>query len=191
MPSSFFSLSRLSAALLAGALTLGTASVAFANGIGIVDLQKVLKSTVAGKGAAKKFDEARTAKEKSFASKEKELAEREKSLATEEQEIQRAVQAAKGQPSEELKQKYADFLEKVKKFQDDARGLDRKKAQAVEELAKKEQELLKPIEDEIRTKVAQIAKERSLSVVLSRQAAVYASDAVDITAEVIKRCDAK
>lgn len=157
--------------------------------VGIVDLQKVLKTSVAGKAAQKKFETLRKEKEAQVVSRETDLAKREKSLLAAREEIEKAAQDAGGKPTEELKQKAMAFQEQVRKLEQDAKEFDKRKRKIVDELAAKEGELLKPIEDNIKAKIDAIAKERGLSLVLSRQVAVYVSDALDITAEVIKRCD--
>lgn len=158
--------------------------------VGVVDLQKVLKTTVAGKAAQKKFDDLRKAKQAQLEGKERDLGKREKELLGSRQEIEKAAQESGGKPTEDLKQKATAFQEKVRKFEQDMMELEKKKREIVDELAKKEGELLKPIEDIIKTKVDAIAKERGLGLVLNRQVAIFVSDSLDITAEVIKRCDA-
>ncbi len=158
--------------------------------VGVVDLQKVLKTSVAGKAAQKKFDDLRKAKQAQLEGKERDLAKREKELLGNRQEIEKAAQESGGKPTEELKQKATAFQEKVRKFEQDMGELDKKKREVVDELAKKERELLRPIEDIIKTKVDAIAKERGLGLVLNRQVAIFVADTLDITAEVIKRCDA-
>lgn len=177
------------AALCLGAL-LAVPALAADVKVGVVDLQKVLKTTVAGKAAQKKFDDLRKAKQAQLEGKERDLGKREKELLGSRQEIEKAAQESGGKPTEELKQKATAFQEKVRKFEQDMMELEKKKREIVDELAKKEGELLKPIEDIIKTKVDAIAKERGLGLVLNRQVAIFVSDSLDITAEVIKRCDA-
>jgi len=179
----------LAVAAALGALW-ATPVVAAETKIGIVDLQKVLKSSVAGKAAQKKFDDLRKAKQAQLEGREKELAKREKELIGARQEIEAALQANGGKPTDELKQKVLQLQDKGRKFEQDVLEHEKKKREIVDELAKKEAELLKPIEDTIKTRVEAIAKERSLSLVLNRQVAIYVAEALDITAEVIKRCDA-
>ncbi len=157
--------------------------------IGIVDLQKVLKTTVAGKAAQKKFDDLRKAKQGQLEAREKDLAKREKELVNARQEIENALQANGGKPTEELKAKVIALQDKGRKFEGDVLEHEKKKREIVDELAKKESELLKPIEDTIKAKVDAIAKERGLGVVLNRQVAIYVAEALDITGEVIKRYD--
>ncbi len=157
--------------------------------IGIVDLQKVLKTTVAGKAAQKKFDDLRKAKQGQLEAREKDLGKREKELVNARQEIENALQANGGKPTEELKAKVIALQDKGRKFEGEVLEHEKKKREIVDELAKKEGELLKPIEDTIKAKVDAIAKERGLGVVLNRQVAIYVAEALDITGEVIKRCD--
>ena len=175
---------------LTAALLLCAAPAVAETKIGIVDLQKVLHTTVAGKAAQKKFDDLRKAKQASLETKEKDLAKREKELIGARQEIENALQATGGKPTDELKAKVVALQDKGRKFEQDLLEHEKHKREIVDELAKKEGDLLKPIEDTIRAKVDAIAKERGLGLVLNRQVAIYVADALDITAEVIKRCDA-
>lgn len=176
--------------LVSVALLLVASPAAAETKIGIVDLQKVLHTTVAGKAAQKKFDDLRKAKQATLEGREKELAKREKELIGARQEIENALQATGGKPTDELKAKVVSLQEKGRKFEQDLLDHDKKKREIVDELAKKEGDLLKPIEDTIRAKVDAIAKERGLGLVLNRQVAIYVAEALDITAEVVKRCDA-
>ncbi|MBM4342808.1 MAG: OmpH family outer membrane protein [Deltaproteobacteria bacterium] len=193
MAPNFTARSWLCALALTVAATAGTAPLAAPAQaevkIGIVDLQKVLKTTVAGKAAQKKFDDLRKAKQGQLEAREKDLAKREKELVSARQEIENALQANGGKPTEELKAKVIALQDKGRKFEGDVLEHEKKKREIVDELAKKESELLKPIEETIKTKVDAIAKERGLGVVLNRQVAIYVSEALDITGEVIKRCD--
>lgn len=158
--------------------------------IGVVDLQKVLKSTAAGKAAQKQFDDLSKAKQKALKKQKAALDARQAKLAAGKKEIEAAIAALQGkEPSEELKSKAIGFQDEARKFEKDYIDYDRAREATASELIKTEGDLLKPIEDKIRAKVDQLAKERGLGLVLSRAVAVYASDALDITAEIIKRVD--
>jgi outer membrane protein len=157
--------------------------------IGVVDLQKVLTTTNAGKAARKKFEDLQKSKQGTLERKEKELAGLEKELVSQRQQIEKEAQASGGNPSEELRAKIAAFQEKARKFEQQMMELEKKRREIMEDLTRKEAELLKPIEQTIKTKVDAIAKERGLDVVLDKRFAIYASDATDVTAEVIRRCD--
>ncbi len=158
--------------------------------IGVVDMQAVLKGTVAGKAAAKKFEDVRDRKKASLEKQGKDLQKREKSLVDKRNEIMAKISELQGKPpGDDLKQRAAALEAEAKKFDADSMEFEMAKQKAVEELGHKEGELLKPIETLMKTKIDAIAKERALSLVLNKQVAVYAADAMDITAEVIKRCD--
>ncbi len=182
---------RLIVALTAAALLLPGS--AFADGkFAVVDLQIVLKTTIAGKAAQKKFNDLRDKKKASLEKTDKELATREKKLMVGRQEIEQAIAALQGKPpGDELKAKAAAFQEEARKFELDVAKFQNSQHTAAEDLAKKEAELLKPIETTIRGKVELVAKERGLVMVVNKQVAVYSAEALDITAEVIKRCDAQ
>lgn len=180
---------------LLASLVLGSflvAAPAFAElKIAVVDMQAVLKGTVTGKAAAKKFEDARDKKKASLEKQGKDLQHREKALMDKRNEIMQKIQELQGkQPPEELKQRASALETDAKKFEQDSMDFEMAKQKAVEELGKKEAELLKPIETLMKTKIDDLAKERGFTMVLNKQVTVFVADALDITAEVIKRCDA-
>lgn len=189
-------LSRLPATVaLTVALTLSSvagAASAFAAEfkVAVVDLQKVLHTTNAGKAAQKKFDDLRDKKKASLEKQDKSLQRRQKELGQAQGELEKAAAELQGKaPPDELKKKANEFQEQARKFQSDLMDFEKAQRSAADELAKKEGDLLKPIEDIIKQKVEAIAKEQNISLVISRQVAVYVTSALDITPEVIKRCD--
>ena len=158
--------------------------------IGVVDLQKVLRSTASGKAAQKQFDDLSKAKQKALKKKKAALDERQAKLAAGKKEIEAAIGALNGkEPSEELKTRAMKFQDEARNFEKDYIEFERSKEATAAELIKKEAELLKPIEDKIRAKVELLAKEKGLGLILSRAVAVYASDALDITQDIIRRVD--
>lgn len=172
-------------------LCLGASAPAFADvKIAIVDLQKVLRTSSAGKAAQKKFDDLRDRKKKGLETTDKSLQKRQKELVQGRVELEKAVAELQGKPvPDELKARAAKFQDEAKRFEQEVVDFEKAQRSTVEDLAKKEAELLRPIEDTIKQKVEQIAKERGFDLVVSRQVAVYAADSMDITSEVIKRCD--
>lgn len=182
---------RLVGWLLAALFSTLLAVPAFAEAkLGVVDLQKVLTTTNAGKAARKKFEDLQKTKQSSLEKKERDLAGQEKDLMSQRQQIEKEAQASGGNPSDELKAKVAQFQDKARRFEQQMMELDKRRREVMDELARKEAELLKPIEQTIKAKVDAIAKERGLDLVLDKRFAIYASDATDLTAEVIRRCDA-
>jgi outer membrane protein len=172
------------------ALSLGATGIALADGVkvAVVDLQKVLHTTNAGKAAQKKFDDLRDRKKAQLEKQDKSLQKRQKDLMQGQQELERAAAELqqKGQaPGDDLKKKYADLQDQAKKFQQDALEFEKANRTAQEELARREGELLKPIEDVIKVKVEAIAKEQGIALVVNKGVAIY------VAAEVIKRCDAQ
>jgi len=156
----------LTAAVVLPTFAAPTAALASDEKIAVVDLQKILFSTKEGQAAKKSFEGMQK-------KKKKELAEA-------------AKKGAQSIP-EDLKTKAQAFQQKVLDFQKEVMEFQETQKKALDDLAKQESELLKPIEDKIRKHIGAIAKERGYSIVLSRVAVVYAIDAVDITDEVSSR----
>ncbi|MEY3015501.1 MAG: hypothetical protein RIT45_4236 [Pseudomonadota bacterium] len=177
-------------ALVASLLLPAVASAAD-DKIAVVDLQKVLLSTKEGKAAKSRFEALQNKKKKQLKRKDDELKKREKALLEErvaiEKELADAAKAGATSIPDGLKAKAQAFQQKIMAFQKEVMEFQQAQKDALENLQKKEAELLKPIEDKIRTHIGAIAKERGYSIVLSRVAVVYAVEAVDITDEVSKR----
>jgi Skp family chaperone for outer membrane proteins len=157
--------------------------------IAVVDLQKVLFSTKVGKAAQEKFEASRKKKRRQLEARDKELQGEEKKLVEERMDIEKAVAEAGSldKIGPETKARAQKFQERVKKFQDEVVQFQKTQRDMVTDLAKTESDLLKPIEDQIRKEVTVVAQARGFDLVLSKQVAVYAVPAIDITDEVIKR----
>jgi outer membrane protein len=179
------------ASVAAGAALLPATASAGEHTIAIVDLQKVLLSTKEGKAAKSSFEALQNKKKKQLKRKDDELKVREKSLLEErvtiEKELAEAAKRGATSIPEDLKSKAQAFQQKIMAFQKEVMEFQEAQKEALDGLAKKESDLLRPIEDKIRKHIGEIAKERGYSAVLSRVAVVYAVDAIDITDEVSKR----
>lgn len=181
----------LTAAVVLPTFAAPTAALASDEKIAVVDLQKILFSTKEGQAAKKSFEGMQNKKKKELKRRDDALKAQEQGLLQERVAIEKelAEAAKKGAQSipEDLKTKAQAFQQKVLDFQKEVMEFQETQKKALDDLAKQESELLKPIEDKIRKHIGAIAKERGYSVVLSRVAVVYAVDAVDITDEVSSR----
>lgn len=186
----------LLSALLTAALVapLGFAAPAEAAGtkIAIVDLQRVLLSSKAGKAAKSKFEAIQKKKRKQLKRTDNKLQAREKELMAERVALEKAV-AGKGPAAltPELKKKMTAFMPKLKAFQNEVLDFQKTQREMVKNLTAKESELLKPIEQQIRKVIDKIAKEKGYTLVLSRVAVIYGQASDDITGAVAKRLDGK
>lgn len=187
-----YAMSRL---LLVTALTFTlthTAAIASASAeqkIAVVDLQSVLLGTKAGRAAKAQFEGMQKKKKKALQRRDNQLKAQEKKLVQERVDLEKELAKA-GQPSKItplLKAKAQEFQAKARRFQEEILEFQRTQQQTLQDLSKKESELLKPIETKIRGVIEQIAKARGYTVVLNRVAVVYHVDAVDITSEVSSR----
>jgi outer membrane protein len=154
----------------------GIPFVASAESIAIVDTQRILTESIVGKAARSNLEgrikkaQAKLAQMKTDFDKERTALEKQASILS-----GSALEAKK----EALSKKQV-ALQRV--YQD-----------TQEELAKaNEQELLKVVK-EVRSVVDELAKERKFSFVFEkdRQTVLYASDRIDISAEVVKILDKK
>lgn len=177
----------LMASILAVALLAPT--LAFAQQkLAVVDLQSVLFSSKAGKAAKGKFEALQKKKKKQLKRRDNQLKSQEKALAKEKMTLGRELANANPQKiSPVLRAKAQTFEAKVRQFQQEILEFQKTQRSVLQELQKKEAQLLKPIEDEIKGVINAIAKERGYAMVLNRVAVVFHVPAVDITSEVTKR----
>ncbi len=183
---------RLIAFGLLAALSLAATPAFAEQKIAVVDLQRVLLSTKAGKAAKSKFESLQKRKRKALKRRDSALKKQEKALMQERREIEGTLRA-KGPKgvTRELQQRAQIFQQKVQTFQKEVLLFQQTQQKALKELAKKEAQLLKPIEDKIKKHIDAVAKAKGFTMVLSRVAVVYAVAAVDITADVSKRMNGK
>lgn len=137
---------------------------------GVVNLQKAIQSTTAGK-------KAKTELEADFEKKKKELQKKEADL----KKMQEDIEKKKSVLSEEvLAKKQDEFREEMMKFQQVV-------AKNQGEIQKKEQELTQPILDKMKKIVDRISKEKGYSMVLENTAMVlFVDSSHDLTDDVVK-----
>lgn len=138
--------------------------------IAVVDMQKAIQTTSAGK-------KAKTDLESDFEKKKKELQKREGDL----KKMGEDIEKKKSVLSEEaLSKKQAEFQEEMMKYRE-LMG----KSQV--EIQKKERDLTAPILEKMKKAIEKLAKDKGYSLVLeSGPAILYAEKSHDITDEVVK-----
>ncbi|MEK6774060.1 MAG: OmpH family outer membrane protein [Bdellovibrionota bacterium] len=138
--------------------------------IGVVNMQKAIQGSAAGKKAKAEL-------EGDFEKKKKELQKKETDLKKMSEDLERK----KSVMSEEaFQQKQAGFQEEMMKFRQIV-GTNQM------EIQKKEQDLTGPIIEKMRKVIAKIAKEKGYNLILENTAMVlYHEAALDITDEILK-----
>lgn len=138
--------------------------------VGIVDMQKAIQATSAGKKAKSEL-------EGEFNKKKKELEKKEADL----KKMGEDLEKKKSVLSEEaLGKKQAEFQEEMLKYRDVV-------GKSQIEIQKKERDLTAPILEKMRKVIGKIAKEKSYSLILeNNQAILFATPESDLTDEVIK-----
>ncbi len=189
--------SRLRSLAMSATLVAVMASgAAFAKGeslkIAVVDLQEILTSTRVGKAAQAKFERVRKNKRRELEKIDKGLQAKEKDLVRARMEIEKEIAAAGGLDKipDALKAKATAFQKSAQEFQQKVVDFQKTQRSMVEDLAKQEGDLLKPVEQSIRKHIDAVAKAQGYDLVLSRQVAIYATAAIDITGEVARRVNA-
>ncbi|GEM_PF-1855765 len=174
---------------VAVAVTVATPAIASASQkIAVVDLQKVLLSTKAGRAAKAQFESMQKRKKKQLKRRDNELKKQEKSLVQQRMNLEKELaKAGRKGITPLLKAKAQEFQAKARRFQEEILAFQKTQRTALKQLAKKEAQLLKPIETKIKGHINTIAKKNGYTLVLNRVAVVYHVAAVDITAEVTKR----
>lgn len=139
-----------------------------------IDMQKAIQATGAGKKAKKELESEFEKKKKDLKKKEEELKKR-----AEEFEKKKMVLSDKNR-----EEQTAELQQEMMKFREDLG-----KSQML--IQQKERDLTKPILEKIQKAIADIAKEKDVSMVFEKgeQSVLWAKPEMDITDDVIKRAD--
>ncbi len=156
--------------LLTGLFVAASASAEFT--AGVVDVQKVIIASNAGKKAKKDLEGEFEKKKKEFEKKEADLKKKAEEFEKKKMVYSDEVRQEKGM---ELQQEMVKFREEVQKSQ---MGMQQKQA-----------EMTKPIIEKVQKAIGEIAKEKNFSAVFERteQSVVWAKGEVDITEDVLKK----
>ncbi len=157
------------------AMSLVTTGSAFAGDtkIGVINMQKVLATSVAGKKAQKELEKKMNELKGTFKKDEAAL------LA-----LQKEIEKKSSAWSDEMKQ------EKAIEFQKKRRDLGTKQEDANMELKQLREKHLAPILKKLEKVVKEEAKKGGYTIILPNNAVLYKSDNADITAEITKALDA-
>ena len=166
--------SCLMALCLLGAVTAGQANAAAIEGVGVVNIQKIMRESKAASSVREQLKN----KQKTFQS---ELDAKEKSLQQEDQEL--AKQRA-NLSQEAFNQKVESFRQKAMSARQE---IQNKRAQ----LDKGFSGALSQIQETTLTIIKEVSTEKSLKLVLSSSQVLYSDDAMDITGEVLNRLNSK
>lgn len=143
--------------------------------VGYVDLRKVLIESKAGKHNKAEI--------------EKLIKQKQEQLQKEEQKIKGLQQAYE---KEQLLLTEQQKKDKQKEFQDKVQAFQKLQGESEQEVRRKDGEYSQKAIEEIRRLVADLAKDKKLMLVFERSAQpLYAEPGPDLTAEVLKRYDAK
>lgn len=140
--------------------------------IGLVNLQKALDESIAGKKAVEDMRKIFEAKQKVIESKKADL-----------RQMQQEINSQSSLLSEEAKK------EKLTLYQQEMKKLQRLVQDSNEELKRKENELVGEIAKELRDVVKRLGKELGYDLILEYQESgvLYKSETVDLTKQVIER----
>jgi outer membrane protein len=134
--------------------------------IGLIDIDTTLTSTPAGKRANEQFEKARKAKQAELDKHKDELKRAEADL-----EKQKAVLK-----QEVFQQKYEDLQKQAVALQETYMKLER-------ELAESRTKLIQDLLKQAGPKIEAIAKAEGVSLIVDREAVVWADPAIDLTAK--------
>jgi outer membrane protein len=137
--------------------------------VGTVDLQQLFKEYPGTKAAEKKFNTMADKKKQDLTDAAEDLRDLEKEL----------KDSSSVFSKKEMKAKQQEYATKAKAFQD-------QESQIQNELANKNQEMTQSLLTQIKAIVAKVAKNKGIDLVLDEDKTVYAKDATDLTADVLK-----
>jgi outer membrane protein len=160
--------------VLASLLASLSAQAAATSHVGIINMQEAIRGTADGKKAESTL--------------RKEMDDLQKKMQAEGKKIQDSMDALRkqGMVMDEKTRR-----EKEEGIQRQIMALREQEAKNTAQFQEKDQKVSQPIIKKIRDIVAAIAKEKSLTLVIDGGNVVYADPSDDITAETIKRYDAK
>lgn len=142
--------------------------------IAVVDVGKVFKDSKEGQAIDKKLRDEGQALEKTMQKKDNDLKKAYEDL------IQ---QAQSGNTTKEaLENKEKELQKRIQAFQVE-------RAKAIEDMNKKAEETLKPLQDKTEKAIKTLANDTGFVVVLNSAGVVYAPDSIDITDKVIQEID--
>lgn len=143
--------------------------------VGVMNVQKILVDSVAGKAAKEKMDQKMGDLQAKFKAEEQELVE-----------LQKEIEKKSSAWSEETKQV------KVREFQKKRRELQEKSEDARFEMKTLNDKELAPILDALKNVVATFGEQYGYTLILdAKTGVIYFSEAVDITNQLTKELDAK
>jgi outer membrane protein len=142
--------------------------------VALIRMQEAIKDSKDGKAAE--------------ATLKKEIEDRQKKLQAEGEKIQKAMEELRKQG---MVMDEKSRAEKEAAIQKQVMAFEESKMRNQQEFQKRDQEISEPIIKKLRSIVAQVSKEKGYTLVIDTGSVIYAEDQDDITAEVIKRYDAK
>ncbi|MBI1390006.1 MAG: hypothetical protein GC154_16315 [bacterium] len=154
----------------------GVVPAAHAQGvkIGVIDMLEIFQKTDKLQAISKQYKESLDKKNKELADKKQELNDKIEKL-----QVQRELM-----PKETYEKQKADLQSQIQNFgeyyQTEQKALDDKKT-----------ELLKPVLEELRGVVGEVAKAKGFSIIIKKEYVAFSEDSLDITSEVVTRMNAK
>ncbi|HTX52217.1 MAG TPA: OmpH family outer membrane protein [Candidatus Baltobacteraceae bacterium] len=142
--------------------------------IGVVDIQGVLEQSQRGQATKQKLNQERAGRQKELEGKQQEI---QKLQADFEKQAPVLSDTAKREKSEAIQRKAREVQ---RLFEDASRDFEKRVREAEMDVTR-----------EIFAVIQEYGKDQGYSVVLERSTVVYVSSAVDLTAEIVKRFDAK
>lgn len=166
-------LRALSAMVVAVALAEPLARAQSAMKVGVIDIQEVLRTSVAGKAALQRLQDAADKKQEFLKQKQAELEDLQKQYNT--------APLSSGK-RDELETKIQGLIKDVNRFKEDARM----------ELEKAEDAELKKLEEEVLPLIDDIGKKEGYTMMFGKlqSGLIYMDQALDITQTIIQKYDA-
>lgn len=159
--------------LIVGLIGFSTAFASADSKIGVVDNQRVLTESKAGKKATEEFKKEQEKKQKDIEKRGADLNKQREDLMKKASVLSDEAKAKRGQEFQEAVAEHQEYIQKARL-----------------ELAKKENDLLAPIAEKMKKVIERVAKEKGMSIILQANPAVaWTAPENDITADVIAAFD--
>lgn len=161
------------AALAVVAATLLVASPAFAGGVGIINIEKIMKESKAAQSIRTQLQDKQKGFQADLDSKQKQLQAEDQSLVKQKNTLSKDA-----------------FEKKVKDFQAKAAGAEREIQTKKAALDKAFTAALKEVQDKVIGISKEIADAKDMDLVVSSSQVLYGKPSLDITDDVLKKLDA-
>ncbi len=88
-------------------------------------------------------------------------------------------------------QKRPDLIKRINSLQQEGSAFEQKNVKRIQEIQQTETKAFEPVDNALKAILEEVVKERKAQVILDQRAAIYVSNSVDLTGDIIRRLDTR